>query len=269
MPRPPSPPLLQSLSSMHGIPAHRNDKEIVIVLSALHTCTLLIHTHTLVNTHTYTHTHTHTRSHRLFRPEARSCFQWWSQTINLHSLISGKGVRERDRERVMGWEDVRISEEVEKKKRRKERNQRRRTGDKSKKQTRPRVETSLSVTLTSLFLSSFLLYLCLSFFFLVANELLLSSCLSQVHGKCVCRHNTAGDHCERCAPLYNDRPWQPADGLTGAPHECRSESNKRSPTIFSTTGTWRGKFGSLWWCCMRFLSIHDLVLLWQTHYTPK
>lgn len=42
-----------------------------------------------------------------------------------------------------------------------------------------------------------------------------------VHGKCVCRHNTAGDHCERCAPLYNDRPWQPADGLTGAPHECR------------------------------------------------
>ncbi|KAM9328157.1 netrin-4 isoform 2-T2 [Pholidichthys leucotaenia] len=42
-----------------------------------------------------------------------------------------------------------------------------------------------------------------------------------VHGKCVCRHNTAGDHCERCAPLYNDRPWQPADGLTGAPHECQ------------------------------------------------
>ncbi|KAM9705417.1 netrin-4 [Menidia menidia] len=42
-----------------------------------------------------------------------------------------------------------------------------------------------------------------------------------IHGKCVCRHNTAGEHCERCAPLYNDRPWQPADGLTGAPHECR------------------------------------------------
>ncbi|TMS02703.1 Netrin-4 [Larimichthys crocea] len=44
-----------------------------------------------------------------------------------------------------------------------------------------------------------------------------------VHGKCVCRHNTAGDHCERCAPLYNDRPWQPADGLTGAPQECRTD----------------------------------------------
>uniref|UniRef100_A0A3Q3ANE1 Netrin 4 n=1 Tax=Kryptolebias marmoratus TaxID=37003 RepID=A0A3Q3ANE1_KRYMA len=53
----------------------------------------------------------------------------------------------------------------------------------------------------------------------------LKECISpnafHVHGKCVCRHNTAGDHCERCAPLYNDRPWQPADGLTGAPHECR------------------------------------------------
>lgn len=33
-----------------------------------------------------------------------------------------------------------------------------------------------------------------------------------VHGKCVCRHNTAGDHCEKCAPLYNDQPWKPGDG---------------------------------------------------------
>ncbi|XP_059505683.1 netrin-4 isoform X1 [Stegostoma tigrinum] len=41
-----------------------------------------------------------------------------------------------------------------------------------------------------------------------------------VHGKCVCRHNTAGDHCERCAPLYNDQPWQPGDGKTGAPNQC-------------------------------------------------
>ncbi|CAL8277440.1 unnamed protein product [Gadus morhua 'NCC'] len=42
-----------------------------------------------------------------------------------------------------------------------------------------------------------------------------------VHGRCVCRHNTAGPHCERCGALHNDRPWQPADGLTGAPHECQ------------------------------------------------
>uniref|UniRef100_A0A8C5NJJ9 Netrin-4 n=1 Tax=Junco hyemalis TaxID=40217 RepID=A0A8C5NJJ9_JUNHY len=44
-----------------------------------------------------------------------------------------------------------------------------------------------------------------------------------VHGKCVCRHNTAGDHCEKCAPLYNDQPWKPGDGKTGAPNECRSK----------------------------------------------
>uniref|UniRef100_A0A452J6Y8 Netrin-1 n=1 Tax=Gopherus agassizii TaxID=38772 RepID=A0A452J6Y8_9SAUR len=42
-----------------------------------------------------------------------------------------------------------------------------------------------------------------------------------VHGKCVCRHNTAGNHCERCEPLYNDQPWKPGDGKTGAPNECR------------------------------------------------
>uniref|UniRef100_A0A7M4FLA6 Netrin-4 n=1 Tax=Crocodylus porosus TaxID=8502 RepID=A0A7M4FLA6_CROPO len=42
-----------------------------------------------------------------------------------------------------------------------------------------------------------------------------------VHGKCVCRHNTAGDHCERCAPLYNDQLWKPGDGKTGASNECR------------------------------------------------
>uniref|UniRef100_A0A4W6F3H3 Netrin-1 n=1 Tax=Lates calcarifer TaxID=8187 RepID=A0A4W6F3H3_LATCA len=44
---------------------------------------------------------------------------------------------------------------------------------------------------------------------------------NMVHGKCVCRHNTAGDHCERCAPLYNDQPWQAANGIIGTPHECQ------------------------------------------------
>ncbi|XP_005814285.2 netrin-4 [Xiphophorus maculatus] len=64
-----------------------------------------------------------------------------------------------------------------------------------------------------------------------------------VHGKCVCRHNTAGDHCERCAPLHNDRPWQPADGLTGAPHECRkckcnghAQSCRFDWTVWSDSG---------------------------------
>lgn len=41
-----------------------------------------------------------------------------------------------------------------------------------------------------------------------------------VHGKCLCRHHTAGDHCERCHRLYNDRPWRAADGLTGEANQC-------------------------------------------------
>uniref|UniRef100_A0A8C0HJA4 Netrin 4 n=1 Tax=Buteo japonicus TaxID=224669 RepID=A0A8C0HJA4_9AVES len=43
-----------------------------------------------------------------------------------------------------------------------------------------------------------------------------------VHGKCMCKHNTAGSHCQHCAPLYNDQPWQAADGKTGEPKECQS-----------------------------------------------
>ncbi|XP_015680452.1 netrin-4-like [Protobothrops mucrosquamatus] len=44
---------------------------------------------------------------------------------------------------------------------------------------------------------------------------------NMIHGKCICRHNTAGHHCEKCAPLYNDQPWEPGDGKTGAANECR------------------------------------------------
>uniref|UniRef100_A0A8C3VBB7 Netrin 4 n=1 Tax=Catharus ustulatus TaxID=91951 RepID=A0A8C3VBB7_CATUS len=47
---------------------------------------------------------------------------------------------------------------------------------------------------------------------------------NMVHGKCVCRHNTAGDHCEKCAPLYNDQPWKPGDGKTG----CRCHNHAES-----------------------------------------
>ncbi|EPQ17733.1 Netrin-4 [Myotis brandtii] len=45
---------------------------------------------------------------------------------------------------------------------------------------------------------------------------------TKIHGKCMCKHNTAGTHCQHCAPLYNDRPWEAADGKTGSPKECRT-----------------------------------------------
>ncbi|XP_017596587.1 PREDICTED: laminin subunit beta-3 [Corvus brachyrhynchos] len=42
---------------------------------------------------------------------------------------------------------------------------------------------------------------------------------TQVSGHCVCQHNTAGPHCERCAALFNARPWAPAEDSD--PHECQ------------------------------------------------
>uniref|UniRef100_A0A8D0HGV7 Netrin-4 n=1 Tax=Sphenodon punctatus TaxID=8508 RepID=A0A8D0HGV7_SPHPU len=60
-----------------------------------------------------------------------------------------------------------------------------------------------------------------------------------VHGRCMCKHNTAGSHCQYCAPLYNDRPWQPANGKTGAPKECRScKCNGHADTCHFDLNTW-------------------------------
>ncbi|KAM8915860.1 netrin-4 [Spinachia spinachia] len=42
-----------------------------------------------------------------------------------------------------------------------------------------------------------------------------------VPGRCLCTHHTAGDHCEKCAPLYNDHPWRPANSSSGEPNPCR------------------------------------------------
>lgn len=35
---------------------------------------------------------------------------------------------------------------------------------------------------------------------------------------CECQHNTTGDHCESCLPLYNDKPW--AEGTVSSAGEC-------------------------------------------------
>ncbi|XP_055789234.1 netrin-4-like [Salvelinus fontinalis] len=60
-----------------------------------------------------------------------------------------------------------------------------------------------------------------------------------VHGKCVCKHNTAGDHCEHCVPLYNDQPWQAANGIIGAPHECKKcKCNGHADSCHFDRGVW-------------------------------
>ncbi|KFQ40460.1 Laminin subunit beta-3, partial [Mesitornis unicolor] len=62
-----------------------------------------------------------------------------------------------------------------------------------------------------------------------------------VHGHCVCQHNTAGPNCDRCAALYNDQPWAPAED--DDPHECqRCDCNGHSaschfdPELYRASG---------------------------------
>eukprot|EP00062_Callorhinchus_milii_P022742 gi/632980837/ref/XP_007907258.1/ PREDICTED: netrin-4 isoform X1 [Callorhinchus milii] len=62
---------------------------------------------------------------------------------------------------------------------------------------------------------------------------------AQVHGKCICRHNTEGEHCDRCSPLYNDQPWQAADGKSGAPRECQKcLCNDHAESCHFDLGVW-------------------------------
>ncbi|XP_017305917.1 netrin-4 isoform X1 [Ictalurus punctatus] len=65
----------------------------------------------------------------------------------------------------------------------------------------------------------------------------------QVRGRCVCTHHTAGVHCEKCAPLYNDRPWRAANGSSGEPNPCQkcechghAQNCHFSQRVWSSTG---------------------------------
>ncbi len=94
--------------------------------------------------------------------------------------------------------------------------------------------------------------------------------LPQVHGKCVCRHHTAGDHCERCDRLYKDRPWQPANGLTGEAHQCVSKFQFICKTKF-----WRGNSNTeggmrdclmLWNWYRKNLRANQSLIFWSLHF---
>ncbi|KAM9813916.1 laminin subunit beta-3 [Neosynchiropus ocellatus] len=59
--------------------------------------------------------------------------------------------------------------------------------------------------------------------------------------RCDCQHNTAGPNCERCADLYQDKPWRPAE--ENDPHVCqRCECNNHAqrchfePQLYEASG---------------------------------
>ncbi|CAF0800708.1 unnamed protein product [Brachionus calyciflorus] len=46
-----------------------------------------------------------------------------------------------------------------------------------------------------------------------------NSIKNMVHSKCACQHNTDGNNCQRCKPLYNDLEWK--SGEIGRVYECK------------------------------------------------
>ncbi|NWV38853.1 LAMB3 protein, partial [Grantiella picta] len=64
-----------------------------------------------------------------------------------------------------------------------------------------------------------------------------------VPGHCECQHNTAGPHCDRCADLYNARPWAPAEDSD--PHECqRCDCNGHSSSCHFDPELYRASGGA-------------------------
>ncbi|XP_078687078.1 laminin subunit beta-1-like [Branchiostoma floridae x Branchiostoma belcheri] len=67
-------------------------------------------------------------------------------------------------------------------------------------------------------------------YYTISNIDLVARCYCNLHGlycnntMCECQHNTAGPSCERCLPLYNNRPWRRGSYLPqpgGTANECQ------------------------------------------------
>ncbi|XP_019643140.1 PREDICTED: laminin subunit gamma-1-like [Branchiostoma belcheri] len=67
-------------------------------------------------------------------------------------------------------------------------------------------------------------------YYTISNIDFVARCYCNLHGlycnntMCECQHNTAGPSCERCLPLYNNRPWRRGSYLPqpgGTANECQ------------------------------------------------
>ncbi|XP_065098165.1 netrin-4 [Paramisgurnus dabryanus] len=68
---------------------------------------------------------------------------------------------------------------------------------------------------------------------------------NMVSGVCLCTHHTAGEHCERCEPLYNDRPWRAANGSSGESNPCQKcDCNGHAESCHFSQRVWLSTGGS-------------------------
>lgn len=87
----------------------------------------------------------------------------------------------------------------------------------------------------------------------------------QIHGHCLCEHNTVGLNCERCRDFYQDLPWRPAE--RDQTHTCRgmltcykhAPIGEHSPVIHTHTNR-------MWNSSLKFLPFTKYE---SPHFSPE
>lgn len=83
----------------------------------------------------------------------------------------------------------------------------------------------------------------------------------QVNPQCDCQHQTAGVNCERCADLYNDLPWRPAE--EGDTHTCQRKTSSTHCHYCTFYHCLHGHAGQLTSC------VCHLVLTTTAHFVHR